>query len=97
MSPVQFLYAGTIATLLAAVPAAYFTGRSHGGQAVERKIQIQIEKANEQMRLAEVTRLKLQAERDRLAQELEDAANAEPVSSPSCFPASRVRRLDALR
>jgi hypothetical protein len=97
MSPIQYIYAGTVATLLAAVPAAYFAGRSHGGQAVERKFKIQIEQADERMRVAEVTRLKLQAERDRLTRELEDAANAEPVSSPACFPASRVRRLDAIR
>lgn len=46
---------------------------------------------------AEAQRLTLQSERDRLAQELEDAAHAEPVSRPDALPASRVRRLQQIR
>lgn len=44
-------------------------------------------KANAALMLAE-------QENRRLAQSLEDAANEEPVSNPTCFPASRVRRLN---
>lgn len=47
--------------------------------------------------VAEAQRLALQAERDRLARELEDAALADPVLVPQCLGPDRVRRLNALR
>ena len=46
---------------------------------------------------AEVQRLAAQAERDALQRQLEDAANAEPVTAPAALPASRVHRLNAIR
>lgn len=47
--------------------------------------------------LAETQRLALQAERDRLARDLEEAALADPVLVPQCLGPDRVRRLNALR
>lgn len=47
--------------------------------------------------VAEAQRLAVQQERDRLAQELEEAALADPVVVPQCLGPDRVRRLNALR
>lgn len=44
----------------------------------------------------EASRLLREAEQERLllSQQLEDQANAAPVTSPACLPADRVRRLN---
>ncbi len=42
----------------------------------------------------EAARLAVEAERDALARELEDAANADPVAAPACLGPERVRRLN---
>jgi len=42
---------------------------------------------------AEQARMELQAKRDIIALQLEDQANAEPISNDACLPLSRVRRL----
>ncbi|WP_290684713.1 hypothetical protein [Haematobacter sp. UBA3484] len=53
--------------------------------------------ARERAARAEAQRLAVQAERDRLARKLEDAAHADPVRNPDALPASRVRRLQQIR
>jgi|GEM_PF-5346394 hypothetical protein len=42
----------------------------------------------------ELQRLAAEAEREKIARELEDMANAEPVTTVDCLPVSRVRRLN---
>jgi hypothetical protein len=42
----------------------------------------------------EAARLAAETERDQLARQLEDAANAEPVTAAACLPLSRVLRLN---
>jgi hypothetical protein len=42
----------------------------------------------------ELQRLAAEAEREKIARELEDLANAEPVTTADCLPVSRVRRLN---
>lgn len=46
---------------------------------------------------AEASRLRAEAALTALQRELEDAANAEPVTAPAALPAGRVRRLNAIR
>ncbi|MFV0294578.1 MAG: hypothetical protein ACK5JT_00465 [Hyphomicrobiaceae bacterium] len=49
-----------------------------------------------QANMEERARLAVEAEYNKLAKELEDAAREDPVTAPGCLPAGRVRRLNNL-
>jgi signal transduction histidine kinase len=82
-----------IAALSAAAGGIYIKGRVDGAAVVQARLVAAQEAAREATAKLEASRLIAQAERDRLARELEDMANEEPVSVPDALPASRVRRL----
>jgi Flp pilus assembly protein TadB len=82
-----------VAACLALLGAAYAVGLWQGTAALQARLDAEM--VASQQAAAETTRALAVAEqqRARLARELEDAANAEPVSSAACLPLSRVRRL----
>ena len=86
-----------IAVLLATHGAAYTWGRGHGRSAVEARIVQERDAARVAVARSEAARLAAVTERALLAAELEDAAEAEPVTVPVCLSPDRVRRLNALR
>jgi hypothetical protein len=90
-------YALFLALFMALVGAIYAKGRVDGKQALQSRIEAAQEAAREAMRKAEKQRLIDQAERDRLARELEDMANADPVLVPQCLSPDRLRRLNEIR
>jgi hypothetical protein len=83
--------------LLAALGAAYLTGRVHGREALQAKLDADLVAA--QAAAAETSKALAVSEQNRrtLAAQLEDAANAQPVTSPACLPIERVRRLNSIR
>lgn len=92
-----------LAGAFAACGAAYFAGCYEGAQRERAAMQADLADAmgqairNAQMAgRAEAARLEAESARDALAQELEDAAHAEPAGG-DCLPVGRVRRLNALR
>lgn len=90
-------YLVTILAVLCFSGGTYLLGRSDGS----RVAYSQLEKAREDSREAtaklETARLATQAVRARLTRQLEDAANADPVSNHSALSADRVRRLNSIR
>ena len=86
-----------LAVFAAAVSGAYFFGRSAGKAACEAAVAAEKLAARDDADKREAVRLKLQAERDRQAKEMEDLAYAQPVASADCMPVSRLRRLNAIR
>lgn len=86
-------YALFLALCVALAGSIYAKGRADGKAALQARYEAAQEAAREATAKLEAARLIAQAERDRLARELEDMANAEPVSVPDALPASRVRRL----
>lgn len=83
-----------VLVLAAAVGAAYLTGRVHGKAALQARLDAAVIEA--QSTALEASKAIAAAEQSRraLSQQLEDAANAQPVASPACLPADRVRRIN---
>lgn len=79
--------------MLAALGAAYLTGRVQGREALQGRLDAAI--VASQAAAAETTKALAVAEQNRraIAAQLEDAANAQPVTAPACLPVERVRRL----
>lgn len=90
-------YAILLAALLALGGGIYAKGRVDGREASEATLRAAVEAQREATAKLEATRLAAQAERDRMTRQLEDAANADPVSDAVALPAGRVRRLNAIR
>lgn len=90
-------YALIAALLVAFSGALYGKGRVDGKHALEARIAAAVEGQREAVAKMETQRLLIEAERDRMARELEDMANADPVLVPQCLSVDRVRRLDRLR
>ncbi len=65
-----------------------------GVQDTEARMVLAAQEHQKDIDKAERKRQELEIERNRLARDLEDAANEEPASSDRCLPASRVRRLN---
>lgn len=93
-------FLAALAVVLTAAAFA-FGVYTHGYRSGQADAFAQVEAAQNAQRQAlskaEAARLQIQSERDRLAQELEDQANAAPVAYPACLDPDRVRRLNALR
>lgn len=90
------LYSLGLAALLAALGWAYFLGRSHEERAhVREMMDLQNAYLEERERADELERARLliQAERDRLARDLEHAATTDPDASRVSLPARVMRRL----
>lgn len=97
MTPRLALSVAAVVTALAVVSTAFTLGVRHGGNVCRAEAQIVKDAAELVVKENELIRLTLELERDQLARELEDAANADPVTSPGCLPADRVRRLNRIR
>lgn len=82
---------------LALAAAAYVQGRHDGRAQVTAELAAVQADQREALAKLEAARLALQADRDRLALELEDAAREDPVTHPDALPLERVRRLARLR
>jgi len=85
------------AVVLAVCGGLYLKGKADGRKACESRVEAAMEASREATAKLEAARLTAQAERDRLMQQLEDAAYAEPVTHPACLPAGRVFRLNQIR
>lgn len=75
----------------------YLLGRSDGARLANAELAEAREVSREAMAKLEMSRLAAQATRDRLTRQLEDAAHADPVSTPAALSVDRVRRLNRLR
>ena len=85
------------AVFLALLGGAYALGHRQATAAFQARLDAATVKAQQ---AAAETASKLAAaeqERARLSQALEDAANADPVTSTACLPVSRVLRLNSQR
>lgn len=89
-------YALFLALCVALAGSIYAKGRVDGKAALQARYEAAQEAAREATAKLEAARLIAQAERDRLARELEDAANADPVLVPQCLSPDRVRRLQGI-
>lgn len=87
--------APAILALIAVFAWGLFTGDLRGAARVRADLVAEALVQSENLRAAELARAELQTERDRLAQSLEDLANADPVVHPVCLPVGRVLRLNA--
>lgn len=90
-------YALIAALLVAFASGIYGKGRMDGKAALLARIEAASEAEREAVAKMETQRLLIEAERDRMARQMEDLANADPVLVPQCLSVDRVRRLDALR
>lgn len=90
-------YALIASVLVALFGLAYAKGRIDGNAALQARIAAAVEGEREAAAKLEAQRLAIEAERDRLARELEDEADADPVAVPQCLSPDRVRRLNRLR
>ena len=84
----------TAAIILGILGGTFFAGDRYGRQSLQARLDAATVQA--QAQAAETAKALAVAEQTRraLSQQLEDAANAEPVSSPACLGISRVLRID---
>jgi signal transduction histidine kinase len=90
-------YALIAALLMAFSGTLYGKGRVDGKHALAARIAAAVEGQREAVAKMETQRLLIEAERDRMARELEDLANADPVLVPQCLFVDRVRRVDSIQ
>ena len=86
-----------LALLIIVASGIYAKGRVDGKAALQAQYDALEDAFREAITAAESRRLAAAAERDELQRQLEDLANADPVSVPDALPAGRVRRLDEIQ